>query len=110
VLNGLLAIAVGIPLGVVPPVLVVEDAEPLRRVICEALSASGCKVLSAPDGQEALRIVSTEASVDMLLTDVIVSGCAFFRSQRRHKAISATMPPAHLRAANLLETRVWRGL
>jgi two-component system cell cycle sensor histidine kinase/response regulator CckA len=55
-------------------VLVVEDAEPLRRVICEALSASGCKVLSAPDGQEALRIVSTEASVDLLLTDVIMPG------------------------------------
>ena len=55
-------------------VLVVEDAEPLRRLICEALSASGCKVLSAPDGQEALRIVSREGSVDLLLTDVIMPG------------------------------------
>jgi CheY-like chemotaxis protein len=55
-------------------VLVVEDAEPLRRLICEALSASGCKVLSAPDGREALRIVSREGSVDLLLTDVIMPG------------------------------------
>jgi CheY-like chemotaxis protein len=55
-------------------VLVVEDAEPLRRLICEALSASGCKVLSASDGQEALRLVSREGSVDLLLTDVIMPG------------------------------------
>ena len=55
-------------------VLVVEDAEPLRRLICEALSASGYKVLFAPDGQEALRIVSREGSVDLLLTDVIMPG------------------------------------
>jgi CheY-like chemotaxis protein len=55
-------------------VLVVEDAEPLRRLICEALSASGCKVLSAPDGQEALRVVRREGSVDLLLTDVIMPG------------------------------------
>jgi CheY-like chemotaxis protein len=55
-------------------VLVVEDAEPLRRLICEALSASGCKVLSAPDGQEALRVVRREGSIDLLLTDVIMPG------------------------------------
>jgi CheY-like chemotaxis protein len=31
-------------------------------------------VLSAPDGQEALRIVSKEDSLDLLLTDVIMPG------------------------------------
>ncbi len=31
-------------------------------------------MLSAPDGQEALRIVSREGSVDLLLTDVIMPG------------------------------------
>jgi two-component system, cell cycle sensor histidine kinase and response regulator CckA len=41
---------------------------------CEALSASGCKVLSAPDGQEALRVIRREDSVDLLLTDVIMPG------------------------------------
>ena len=40
--------------------LVVEDAEPLRELICGALSASGCNVLSAPEGQEALRIVNQQ--------------------------------------------------
>ena len=56
-------------------VLVVEDAEPLRALICEALSASGCTVLSAPEGQEALRIVQQEKGViDLLITDVIMPG------------------------------------
>ena len=56
-------------------VLVVEDAEPLRELICGALSASGCNVLSAPQGQEALRIVNQQKGViDLLVTDVIMPG------------------------------------
>src|SRR5437870_20498 len=56
-------------------VLVVEDARPLRDLICEALSTSGCTVLSARDGQEALRIASQRKSaIDLLLTDVVMPG------------------------------------
>lgn len=55
-------------------VLVVEDAEPLRQLICGALSASGCNVLSAPQGQEALRIVNQKGVIDLLVTDVIMPG------------------------------------
>ncbi len=56
-------------------VLVVEDAKPLRGLICAALSASGCTVLSARDGREAWQIVNERKSViDLLLTDVIMPG------------------------------------
>src|SRR5207248_4818379 len=56
-------------------VLVVEDAQPFRDVICETLRASGCTVLSARDGQEALRMVGERKSAcDLLLTDVIMPG------------------------------------
>jgi two-component system cell cycle sensor histidine kinase/response regulator CckA len=56
-------------------VLVVEDARPLRNLICEGLSNCGCNVVSAGDGEEALRIVKErEAAVDLLLTDVIMPG------------------------------------
>ena len=55
--------------------LVVEDAKPLRELICESLSASGCTVLSARDGREALHIVNERKGViDLLLTDVIMPG------------------------------------
>jgi two-component system cell cycle sensor histidine kinase/response regulator CckA len=56
-------------------ILVVEDAEPLRALICEALSAAGCNVLSAPEGQEALRIVNQKKDmIHLLITDVIMPG------------------------------------
>ncbi len=56
-------------------ILVVEDAAPLRDLICEALGASGCNVLSAAEGQEALRIVNQQKGViHLLITDVIMPG------------------------------------
>jgi two-component system, cell cycle sensor histidine kinase and response regulator CckA len=56
-------------------ILVVEDAAPLRDLICQALSISGCEVLSAPDAQEALRILNQQKGViDLLITDVIMPG------------------------------------
>jgi two-component system, cell cycle sensor histidine kinase and response regulator CckA len=56
-------------------VLVVEDARPLRNLICEGLRTSGCTVVSARDGEEALRILKQrQAAVDLLLTDVIMPG------------------------------------
>jgi len=56
-------------------VLVVEDARPLRDLICEALSSSGCTVVSARDAQEALQIIRRqEGPVDLLLTDVVMPG------------------------------------
>jgi signal transduction histidine kinase/ActR/RegA family two-component response regulator len=56
-------------------ILVVEDAAPLRDLICQALSVSGCTVLSAPEAQEALRILSQQKGViDLLITDVIMPG------------------------------------
>lgn len=56
-------------------ILVVEDSAPLRNLICETLSASGCTVLSAPEAQEALRIVSRQPGViDLVVTDVIMPG------------------------------------
>ena len=56
-------------------ILVVEDAAPLRDLVCQALSVSGCTVLSAPEAQEALRILSQQKGViDLLITDVIMPG------------------------------------
>jgi two-component system, cell cycle sensor histidine kinase and response regulator CckA len=56
-------------------VLVVEDAKPLRDLICEALGTSGCTVLSARDAQEALSIINQrKGPVDLLLTDVVMPG------------------------------------
>ena len=56
-------------------ILVVEDAAPLRDLICQALKVAGCNVLSASEAQEALRILNQQKGViDLLITDVIMPG------------------------------------
>ncbi len=56
-------------------ILVVEDAAPLRDLVCQALSVSGCTVLSAPEAQEALRILGQQKGlIHLLITDVIMPG------------------------------------
>jgi CheY-like chemotaxis protein len=56
-------------------ILVVEDAEPLRKLACRFLENHGYKVLQARDGDEALSIAASSASpIDLLLTDVVMPG------------------------------------
>jgi PAS domain S-box-containing protein len=52
-------------------VLVVEDAERLRRAVEASLASMGYRVLAAANGQEALDVVA-QHEVDLVLTDVIM--------------------------------------
>ena len=54
-------------------ILLVEDEEELRKVARRSLEAAGYTVLSAADGEEALRVSAGRAGViDLLLTDVVM--------------------------------------
>jgi two-component system cell cycle sensor histidine kinase/response regulator CckA len=54
-------------------ILVVEDAEPLRALTKEFLTACGYTVLEAANGDQALRIAKSYAgTIDLLLTDVVM--------------------------------------
>jgi two-component system, cell cycle sensor histidine kinase and response regulator CckA len=54
-------------------VLLVEDAEAMRRLAHEMLESAGYRVLEAASGEEALRMAgSQQASIDVLLTDLIM--------------------------------------
>jgi PAS domain S-box-containing protein len=56
-------------------ILLVEDETILREMLEVALTAHGFKVLTASDGEDALRIVeSPGASVDLLVTDMVMPG------------------------------------
>lgn len=54
-------------------VLVVEDAEPLRELVCKILRAQGYQVLEAANGREALEIYRRQIEpVRLVLTDLVM--------------------------------------
>jgi PAS domain S-box-containing protein len=56
-------------------ILLVEDAEPLRKLAQTFLEAAGFRVLSAGSGEEALDVAARSGvTFDLLLTDVIMPG------------------------------------
>ena len=56
-------------------ILVAEDAEPLRRVAKRALEDAGYTVLTAEDGNDAMRKLAAYAGdIQLLLTDVVMPG------------------------------------
>lgn len=56
-------------------ILLVEDAEPLRKLAQTFLEAGGFRVLSAGSGEEALEVAARfSGNFDLLLTDVVMPG------------------------------------
>ncbi|HVH69650.1 MAG TPA: PAS domain S-box protein, partial [Candidatus Dormibacteraeota bacterium] len=65
----------GEALGGTESILLVEDAEPLRKLAKTFLEAGGFRVLSAESGEEALQVAARHGeSFDLLLTDVVMPG------------------------------------
>jgi two-component system, cell cycle sensor histidine kinase and response regulator CckA len=56
-------------------ILLVEDEPALRELARELLEANGYKVIEAERGEQAIRLVeSSQAPIDLLLTDVVMPG------------------------------------
>ena len=56
-------------------ILIVEDAEVVRRALAAALAEYGYPVLEAADGPQALRLASQHpGGIDLVLTDVVLPG------------------------------------
>jgi two-component system cell cycle sensor histidine kinase/response regulator CckA len=57
-------------------ILLVEDDEPLRKLVSQILSTAGYAVLSASAGEEALRLVDSpdRLDIDLLVSDVVMPG------------------------------------
>ncbi len=53
-------------------ILVVEDEEDLRDLICKMLGSNGYNVLSAATGIDALEKIKSGVNIDLILTDVIM--------------------------------------
>ncbi|MDB5458870.1 MAG: hypothetical protein JWO72_611, partial [Caulobacteraceae bacterium] len=55
-------------------VLVVEDEPTIRLLVVEVLEDSGYKAIEASDGPGALRVLQSDARIDLLITDVGLPG------------------------------------
>ncbi|WP_148304164.1 ATP-binding protein [Pseudomonas solani] len=55
-------------------ILVVEDADVVRMLTVEVLEEFGYQVMEACDGQQALAILRSDATIDLLLTDIGLPG------------------------------------
>ena len=55
-------------------VLLVEDNEELNRVTASLLRSFSCQVLTAKDADEALQLFGSGATVDVVLSDVVMPG------------------------------------
>ncbi len=55
-------------------VLVVDDEQGLRDLVCRTLQAEGYTTLEAAHGSEALEVMESVPEVDLLITDVVMPG------------------------------------
>ncbi len=55
-------------------VLVVEDEDAVRALVTEVLASSGYRVLEAPEGGRAIETLQSDESIDLLVTDVGLTG------------------------------------
>lgn len=55
-------------------ILIADDDQPIRDLLCSALAKMNYRAIPAKDGPEALTKAATEKSVDLLLTDVTMPG------------------------------------
>jgi two-component system response regulator HydG len=76
-----------------PPihVLVVDDEEPLRRVVARMLTGRGYRVDTAPDGPAALEFLETH-DPDVVLSDLQMPGMTGIELLARAKALHPTLP------------------
>jgi DNA-binding NtrC family response regulator len=90
-------------------ILVVDDEPPVRRLICEILTAAGYSALEAANGLEAVRLIHA-SPIDLMITDLSMpeqEGLETIRMlHREHSklkmiAISGRFPPPMLRAAEM---------
>ena len=74
-------------------ILVVDDAEPIRKMVCSMLLGSGYDVKEAADGVEALGLLEREwESVHLVLTDVVMPEMSGAELARHLSRVCPRMP------------------
>ena len=66
--------SIGTPRGRGQSVLVVEDEPAVRKLVIKILKGLGYEVVAAEDGAQALSMLETLDTLDLLLSDVVLPG------------------------------------
>jgi CheY-like chemotaxis protein len=62
------------PAGGGEVVLVIDDDPTIRMLVAEVLAESGYAVIEAPDGPAGMKVLDSNARIDLLITDVGLPG------------------------------------
>ena len=62
------------PAGGGEVVLVIDDDPTIRMLVAEVLAEAGYAVIEAPDGAAGLKVLESNARIDLLITDVGLPG------------------------------------
>ena len=74
-------------------ILVVDDDEPTRDVVCEILESLSYRTLQAADGQEALKIIQEQhRRISVVLTDLVMPNMGGVELLERLRAINLEVP------------------
>src|ERR1700719_614975 len=89
-------------------VLVVDDEEPVRKFVDRVLRDAGHQTALAADGPEAIEVASKLASLDILVTDVMMPLMAGDELARRLRQLQPSLKVLYLTgyADNLFKEKV----
>jgi two-component system, OmpR family, response regulator ArlR len=73
-----------------PRILLVEDEKDLAQVVCEILNTLPAKVIVAKNGREAIRIIESDQSFDLVLLDLVLPQLNGLEVLRRLRRVSTT--------------------
>jgi two-component system chemotaxis response regulator CheY len=67
-------------------ILVVDDFTSIRNFVCETLERKGYETIGAANGNEAFKLLSETADVNLVLTDYNMPECTGFELLKKIKA------------------------
>jgi len=74
-------------------ILMVEDNSDVRQATAEVLEALGYKVVVAKDGKTALEVLRSDATIDLVLTDLVMpGGMSGYDLAREMRRLGAALP------------------
>ncbi len=87
-----------------PRVLIIEDDILMMDIYSTVLSAAGCQVLKAWNGEEGLKVVAEQCPA-LILLDLVMPKVTGFEVLERLKADAATRPIPVLVVSNLADDK-----